>query len=173
MESYRSRRHGNLRVRSQSPTVRSHSPIGCSHSPIGCSHSPIGQGQRPVAQAQRPKSGKSLLGRTPAPCYLQQQLRTVTPPPVILGHCPICSEPITTHEDVLTLGCRSRSAGSTPHQIHCTPCAHEWLRATPTPVQCPICRDVRLPLNTMQPGGTYVPHGCVLVLTWPTDSAIS
>ena len=111
-----------------------------------------------------------------------------SPPPIVMGTCPICCGPITSRDDVFTLGCKSRPRNTTPHQIHCTPCGHQWLQHSVgtaqegagnvaassctvlRSVQCPICRDERSSLNQMRPGGTYAIDGCVLVLTWPGES---
>ena len=117
----------------------------------------------------------SLPSRGDTPTLVVRQrtptIRSRTPHCRSTGNaqCPICLDPILLSDDVLTLGCVARSATSTPHQIHCTPCSHEWLRSLDATngVVCPICKDLRHQLNTMTPGGTYSPHGCVLVLTWP------
>lgn len=100
-----------------------------------------------------------------------------------MSTCPICQEAIRPDDDVFSLGCRGRRERSSPHQIHCTPCGHEWLRNSvylPGPVgavlqqsvQCPVCRDARHALNSMRPGGTYAPLGCLLVLTRPVDMLV-
>jgi len=93
------------------------------------------------------------------------------PPAQSSGVCPICIEPILAHQDVMTLGCAGRTTSSQPHQIHCTPCSHQWLASTDVVrgVICPVCRDHRAQLSSMTPGGSYQLHGGVCILAWPAS----